>query len=395
VYEVLRVGLRVPKPRNKLLEAGFLQAVGVCFAPSKSNQSSRESGVETTMTKATFSQHIFRSAIALTTVFGATAILSAQTTAQPTSTVPAAQVISQVPALDTSKDAVFSSSATENADSPVAEASLVPMTPNFAEMMQYGGRARGGRPRYRGANTNPDGSNKWTALAGFGFQQPVGNTWHYYTPSWGLQVGFGRQWSKHFALPIQFDYDHAGLTGATLTNQINLYNQDINYYCGLPANQQACLADGVSDYTNLDGNMHTWSFTINPTETLYQSNTWGAYAVEGVGFYHKVTNFVAPEEEEYCDPYYGICEPIEANAVIDHYTSNAPGFSAGLGLTYKFSRFSNERFYGEIRYVFVDNSYRPGVTVSSNVASTYQEANDFPANSNHTTYFPVKFGIRF
>jgi hypothetical protein len=78
-----------------------------------------------------------------------------------------------------------------------------------------------------------------------------------------------------------------------------------------------------------------------------------------------------------------------------HYTSNAPGFSGGFGLTYKFSRFSNERFYAEARYVFVDNAHRAGVTVTSPVASTYAEANDFPANSNHTTYFPIKFGIRF
>ena len=81
--------------------------------------------------------------------------------------------------------------------------------------------------------------------------------------------------------------------------------------------------------------------------------------------------------------------------MIDHYTSNAPGFNAGFGLTYKFSRFSNERFYGEVRYVFMDNSYRPGVTVNPNVASTYLDTNDFPANSNRTTYFPIKFGIRF
>jgi hypothetical protein len=266
------------------------------------------------------------------------------------------------------------------------------MTPNFAEMMQYGGRARAGRPRYRGANTNPDGSNKWTALAGFGFQQPTGNTWHYYTPSWGLQVGFGRQWSKHFALPVDFDYDHTGLTAATLTNQSNLYNQSAVLCNADPTCPYYGSATGFSE---LDGNAHIWSFSLNPTFNFLQTPTVGAYAVVGVGFYHKVTNFVAPEEEEYCDPYYGFCEPIEANAVIDHYTSNAPGFSGGLGLTYKFSRFSNERFYGEVRYVFMDNSQRQGVTINNITASNYQDANYFPANSNRTTYFPVKFGIRF
>jgi hypothetical protein len=28
-------------------------------------------------------------------------------------------------------------------------------------------------------------------------------------------------------------------------------------------------------------------------------------------------------------------------------------------------------------------------------STTVYEANDFPANSNHTTYFPIKVGIRF
>jgi hypothetical protein len=344
------------------------------------------------MSKATFSQHILRSAVALTAVFGTAAVLGAQTTTQPASSVSTTQASLQVPALDTSTDVMFSSSSAENADAPALEASLAPMTPHFAEMMQYGGRARRGRPRYRGANTNPDGSNKWTALAGFGFQQPVGNTWHYYTPSWGLQVGFGRQWSKHFALLVDFDYDHTGLTAATLTNQSNLYNQSAN----LCNSDPSCPYQGsASGFSSLDGNAHIWSFTLNPTFTFLQTPTVGAYVVGGVGFYHKVTNFVAPETEEYCDPFSGFCEPIEANAVIDHYTSNAPGFSGGFGLTYKFSRFSNERFYAEARYVFVDNSQRPGVTVNNITAANYQDANYFPANSNRTTYFPVKFGIRF
>jgi hypothetical protein len=309
-----------------------------------------------------------------------------------------ASVSLQTPVIDTSSDLLFSTSATENAE-PVAEASLAPMTANFAELMQYGGRprARGGRPRYRGANTNPDGSNKWTGYAGFGLVQPVGNTYHYYTPSWGLQVGFGRQWSKKFALPIEFDYDHAGLTGQTLGNQINLYNNDSNYFCNLNlTNQNICATYGITNpaYTSLDGNMHTWSFSVDPTYTFLQTESVGAYVVAGAGFYHKVTNFTTPSVQEYCDYIYG-CYTYTANAVIDHYTSNAPGFSGGFGLTYKFSRFSNERFYGEIRYVFVDNSYRPGVTVASPVATTYSAANDFPANSNRTSYFPIKFGVRF
>ena len=142
--------------------------------------------------------------------------------------------------------------------------------------------------------------------------------------------------------------------------------------------------------------MHVWSFTLNPTETFMQGDKMGMYAVEGVGFYHKVSDFTTPQSGVYFDPFYG---PIAytANAIIDHYTSNAVGFNAGLGITYKFSKFSNERFYGEARYVFVDNSKRAGITVANenSSANNYLIANDFPANSNRTGYFPIKFGIRF
>ncbi len=334
------------------------------------------------MSKATFSHQILRSAFVLTALFSATSILNAQTTTQTSSTVPAAQVSFQVPAMDTSKDALFSSSATENQDAPVVEASLVPTTPNFAEMMQYGGRARGGRPRYRGANTNPDGSNKWTFYGGAGFAQPVGNTFHYLTPSYGFQVGGGRQFDQHFALPIEFDFDHFDFTGETLSNQSILYFGDAN----------------PSD-NGLDGTSHVWSFSVDPTYTLFNGENsgggFGAYVVAGVGFYHKTANFTVPGTGYYFDYFCGCYIPYTANETIDKYTSNAPGFSGGFGLTYKFSRFSNERFYGEVRYVFVDNSQRAGYTVANEATTTYSGNNAYPANSNRTTYIPVKFGIRF
>ena len=96
------------------------------------------------------------------------------------------------------------------------------------------------------------------------------------------------------------------------------------------------------------------------------------------------------------ETFYGPIE-YEANATFDHYTSNAPGFNGGLGFTYKPSRFANQRFYAEARYVFVDNSQRTGITYNSSTTllNTYAGFNDFPQNSNRSTYIPIKFGIRF
>jgi len=246
-------------------------------------------------------------------------------------------------------------------------------------------RRRYGRPNYASGNSNADGSEKYTFLAGMGLTLPAGNTHKYETPSYGYQFGGGRNFNKVYGLLLQFDYDHFGLQGATIANQNYLYDY------GCPAGSVAAGTCGVS---GLDGNNHVWSFTLNPTFTIPTDGSWGAYAVLGGGFYHKVTNFTEPTTEEYC---YYYCSYITANANIDHYTSNAVGASGGFGLTYKFSKFSNERFYMEARYVFVANQQRYGVTASSptSVLNAYTGSNLYPQNSNRTTYIPVKFGIRF
>ena len=327
--------------------------------------------------------------VTLLAVFGAgVAVMGAQAGAQTSS--PAADDSTAVVSQGTdslfpvkASDALFSSSA-EQQDSaqqdPAMEASVVATTPNFAEMMQYGGgqRQRYGRPRYRGNNTNADGSAKWIFFGGAGLSQPIGNTWHYLTPNYSFQVGGGRQFSKHFAVPIQFDWNHFGLAKETLDNQVVVYDA-------------AFGADSVDGL--LDGNSHVWSFTVDPTYTFYQGDKWGAYGVVAVGFYHKTAVFTIPEQEEYC--YYGFCEEYTANAPIDDYTSNAVGFNGGFGLTYKFSRFSGERFYADARYVFVDNSQRQGITVNNTGSITAATTNFYPANSNRTTYIPINVGIRF
>jgi hypothetical protein len=259
-------------------------------------------------------------------------------------------------------------------------------------------RRRYGRPNYAGGNSNADGSEKYTFLAGMGLSDPIGNTHKYETPSYGYQFGGGRNFNKVYGVLLQFDYDHFGLQGATLSNQTYVYN----YCTQADMNAGLCSPVGPGNLPNvtpgqLDGNNHVWSFSLNPTFTLPTEGSAGAYFVIGAGFYHKVTNFTVPSVGEYCDYYYG-CYEYQANQVIDHYTSNAAGFNGGFGLTYKFSKFSNERFYMEARYVFIPNSQRYGLTaqnVSTSFGATYTGANDYPQNSNRTTFIPVKFGIRF
>jgi len=230
-------------------------------------------------------------------------------------------------------------------------------------------RRRYGRPNYADSHTNADGSNKFAFMVGAGLTSPVADTGKYLTPNYDFQVGAGRNWSRKFGVLAQFDYDKFGFQGSTLQNQQNLYNQ------GIPSSS----ADFV---TSLDGTSHVWSFSLNPTYTFLTGETYGFYAVGNVGFYHKTANFFVPATQEACT-LYG-CFEYAADETIDKYTSNAPGFGGGMGVTYKPSRFASERFYLEARFVYVDNSPRAA-----------SATNYYPPNANQTYYIPATLGLRF
>ena len=241
-------------------------------------------------------------------------------------------------------------------------------------------RRRYGRPRYNDSQHNADGSAKWTFVAGVGMTAPVGNTYHYLNTNYAFQVGGGRNFNKNFGVLVQFDYDAFGFNGRTLYNQQSLYNSPALY--------------GAGAVSGLDGSSHVWSFTLDPIYNFIAGQTFGAYVVGGVGFFHKTANFTVPGTGTYCDPYYG-CYQYSANQTFDKYTSNAPGVDGGIGLTYKAGRFSSERLFVEARYVFVDNQQKAGFTVNNYTQITATSTNFYPANSNRTTYTVYKAGIRF
>jgi hypothetical protein len=260
-----------------------------------------------------------------------------------------------------------------------------PVTPSYfdprSEAAQPPPRRRYRRPNYSDSHTNPDGSNKYTFMVGGGFTLPTGGTHNYASPGWNFQVGGGRNFNKTFGALIQFDYNKLGMQTNTLNNQLALYNS----LCDTAdANAGNC-----TPFTQLGGYIHDWSFSLGPIVNYYTSDTWGAYVTGGIGFYHKATVFTTPAIGEYCDPYYG-CYQYQANQPIDTYTSNSFGVNGGLGFTYKLSRWSGTRLYGEARYVWTDNSPR-----RFDISGTTSYFNAFPQASARTTFIPVTFGIRF
>ena len=327
-------------------------------------------------------------------------LLHAQTTTSTTSSVQAVSAPEPIFHLQTTTDAktddsgeVYSSSLSSSglSDSDVPSTQVASNTESpfhFFNAQYGGGRQRYGKPKYRGGNTNADGSPKYDFFVGGGLGIPVGDQFNYATTSWGFGGGGGRMFNAHVGVNAEFNYDHFGLSGAALTDQQNLYNYSIALYnLQNPGNP-------VSPISGLDGNNHVWSFTLQPIYNIKSGEGMGFYVTGGGGFYHKVTNFQVPAIGTYCDPFYG-CYSYTANQTIDHYTSNAFGLNGGLGVTYKFSRFSGQRLFAEVRYVYLLNSYRPGVTIDTVNPTNAGEANFFPQNSQRTSYLPVKFGLRF
>jgi hypothetical protein len=234
-------------------------------------------------------------------------------------------------------------------------------------------RRRYGRPNYNDSHTNSDGSAKYTFLVGAGFTVPVGNSHGYLAPSYNIQAGVGRNFSKKFGVQAEFDWANFGFQTATLNNLLAIYNNDLD--AGLP---------------QIGGNSHIWSFTLDPIMNFYSSDSWGAYVIGGGGFYHKTANFTTPSIGQECD-IFGNCFQFQANQTIDKYTSNAIGVNGGAGVTYKFSRFAAEKLYAEARYVYTFNSARTFSLGDANLNGL----NVFPQNSAKTGFIPVTIGVRF
>jgi hypothetical protein len=305
---------------------------------------------------------------------GTTSLMQAQEATSAPSSAPALTLVAAAAPADLAFPADASSASSSSSSSSSYLSSSMDSLPSdpsslAGDLNQPPPRRRYGRPNYSDSHTNADGSNKFTAIVGAGLSSPVADTGKYLTPNFAFQVGAGRNWSKKFGALIQFDYDKFGFQGSTLTNQENLYNE------GIPPTSQYYI-------TGLDGTSHVWSFTIDPKYTFYDSDKYGAYVVAGVGFYHKTANFFVPTAEE-VETYFGP-EEIAADETVDKYSSNAPGFNGGMGVTYKPSRFAGERFFLEARYVFVDNSARAASVT-----------NYYPPNANQTYYIPATFGLRF
>ncbi|MFP5232988.1 MAG: hypothetical protein ACLGQX_10230 [Acidobacteriota bacterium] len=136
----------------------------------------------------------------------------------------ATTVSSSVPAADSLFSSSFSSSS--EADSALTEAKLFPPSPLPAGTIHQSsqssnpwGTQQYKRPLYNSGG-NKDGSSRWIIYGGGGITEPIGNTHSYLTDNFALQAGTGYQFSRHFSLPIEFDWAQFGMTKQNLDDQI-------------------------------------------------------------------------------------------------------------------------------------------------------------------------------
>ncbi len=186
--------------------------------------------------------------------------------------------------------------------------------------------------------------------AGAGLTSPVGKDTQFVTYGYNITVGAGWNFSRKFGALVEYQFNRNKIPGATLSK------------VGVPG-----------------GNVNTYSFTVDPIYNFARFGKFGGYGTGGGGFYRKVTNYTAPQQTTYCDPYYG-CGPGYQNTTVGHFSSNQGGFNIGGGVTYAaFGDDSRARLYAELRYEWVDS---PKATATMPGTGT-------------ETFLPLTLGFRF
>jgi hypothetical protein len=151
---------------------------------------------------------------------------------------------------------------------------------------------------------------------------------------------------------------------------------------GLPSN--------IAAQAGVDGgNVHLWSFTLNPVVNLLPHHNTSVYVTGGGGFYRKVTNFQVVSAQQFCDYYYGYCGIDYVPSTVGHFSSNQGGWSVGGGISHRFGG-----MYGDGKMaVFAEARYLDVLTP----ALLNQSANGLNPTTigPGTKLVPVTFGLRF
>ena len=164
---------------------------------------------------------------------------------------------------------------------------------------------------------------KWNFNVGGGIGFPQGDLGKFVNDGGHFVVGGGYNFIPHVSVDTEFMWHDLPINSATL---------------------RALQTPGAS--------ARQYAWTINPIVHFSLGHKVGAYAIGGIGWYHRSGEATTPGLGVVCDPYwswwYG-CAIGSVDIVTGSRNSNSFGENIGGGLTYKLGG-SGIKFYTEVRY---------------------------------------------
>jgi len=227
----------------------------------------------------------------------------------------------------------------ELAADPGAGSAALPAAPDGSASGAAGGQEHGG-----GGYHDHSLMSRLTFIAGAGFNAPIGNDGPYVTYGGNFTIGGGLRLSNRISVLGEYQFIDDKLPGAFVA------------------------AGGGTN-----GNTHINSITVDPVIELFPKWKNSVYAVGGVGWYHKSTNF---NVEECCD-FFGYPVNVTANS----FSSDQLGANLGLGYEHRIGGFYGDgktKLFAEARYTYINT---PQITETNGLG--------------RTELIPVTFGVRF
>lgn len=186
----------------------------------------------------------------------------------------------------------------------------------------------------------------FTFDAGAGFTAPVQHTDSRTNYGYNIVGRAGYNFTPRFGLLGEFSYNQLGLSPRFLAT------------AGAPG-----------------GDIHTYSFTLQPMIHLKTAGRWGFYVTGGGGYYRRTFELTAPSVGQVTvfDPFFGFFYPavVPVTQVLASRTQNKGGLNIGAGTEIRLSSGGRWRLFAEARYEYIYTS------------------------PLFTSYIPVTFGIRW
>jgi hypothetical protein len=235
-------------------------------------------------------------------------------------------------------------------------------TPAASASPAAGGSGAGAGQEYGGGGWKHYVGSRLTFEAGGGFNAPIGNDKPYITWGGNVTLGGGLRFNKRISALLEYQYIDDKLPGAFIAAENNACQADPN-----------CGGAGI---VITAGNAHINSITASPVIDLFPKRSNGAYVVGGFGFYHKSTNFQAPELtfDEFGDEF-------TQNVTATSFTSNQWGGNLGLGIYHRVGGMYGEghtQLFAESRYTYI---HTPPLSQTNGLGTT--------------ELVPVTLGVRF